>query len=121
LKIGLAIWPSAFAATLICYSVSVVSIATDARLRRGIVRPVLNRSGIFWFVLVGFSNGAGVLLLYAALSLEAVTIVAPTVATYPLFVLVFGALLLPDQRITMRSPLGTLLTVAGIITLLLTR
>lgn len=121
LKIGFAIWPSPFAASLICYSVSVVSIAVDARFRRRIIRPALNRSGIFWFAMVGFSNGAAVLLLYAALSLGAVTIVAPAVATYPVFVLLLGALLLPDQRITAHSALGTMLTVVGIITLLLTR
>jgi len=71
--------------------------------------------------MVGFLNGAAVFLLYAALNLEAVTIVAPTVTTYPLFVLLFGAALLPDQRITARSASGPLLTVAGIITLPLTR
>ena len=71
--------------------------------------------------MVGVCNGAAVLSLYAALSLEAVTIVAPTVATYPLFALLFGALLLPDQRVTPRSAVGTLLTVTGVITLLLSR
>ena len=120
-KLGLTIWPSPFAASLIGYSVSVLSVATDARLRRGITRPALNTKGVLWFALVGVCNGAAVLSLYAALSLEAVTIVAPTVATYPLFALLFGALLLPDQRVTPRSAVGTLLTVTGVITLLLSR
>jgi drug/metabolite transporter (DMT)-like permease len=120
-KFGLAMWPSAFAASLIGYSISMVSIAADARLRRGITKPALNLKGVLWFALVGICNGAAVLLLYSALSLDAVTIVAPTVATYPLFVLVFGAMVLRGQRITARSAMGTMLTVAGVITLLLTQ
>lgn len=120
-KFGLAIWPSPFAASLIGYSVSVVSIAVDARFRRRITRPELNARGAIWFVVVGACNGAAVFSLYAALSLEAVTIVAPTVATYPIFTLLFGALLLPGQRLTVRTTAGTLLTVTGVIILLLSR
>ena len=121
IKLGLAIWPSPFAASLIGYSVSVASVAADARLRRNIIRPALNTRGVAWFVLVGFCNGGGVFALYAALERGAVTVVAPTAATYPLFALLFGALLLPDQRIRLQSAIGTLLTVAGVIALLLSR
>jgi drug/metabolite transporter (DMT)-like permease len=96
-KVGLAIWPSPFAASLIGYSVSVASVAADARLRRGVTWPRLNRKGVSWFALVGLCNGAAVLSMYAALNRDAVTLVAPTVATYPVFALLFGALLLPGS------------------------
>lgn len=121
MKLGLAIWPSPFAAGLIGYSVSVASVATYALLRRGAVRPSFNAKGMLWFALVGICNGAAVLALYAALNLGAVTIVAPTVATYPAFSLLFGAMMLPDQRMTARLAAGTLLTVTGVAGLLLTR
>jgi drug/metabolite transporter (DMT)-like permease len=111
-KLGLALWPSAFAASLIGYSVSVVSIALDARLRRG-RRHGFTHEGVLWFALVGVCNGAAVLSMYAALARGAVTVVAPVVATYPLFSLLLGGLLLPDQRVTPRSAAGTALMVAG--------
>lgn len=120
-KLGLALWPSAFAASLIVYSVSVISVTAGARLRRDGVRVGFNVKGALWFALVGICNGASVLSMYTALNLDAVTIVAPTVATYPLFSLLFGALMLPDQRVTAKSALGTVLIVAGIASLLLGR
>jgi drug/metabolite transporter (DMT)-like permease len=121
IKVGLAAWPSAFAASLIGYSISVVALFADARFRRGVGNPHFDVNGAIWFALVGLCNGAAVFLTYAALARDAVTLVAPTVATYPLFALVFGAALLPQQRITPRLIIGTMLTVAGIIGLLLGR
>jgi drug/metabolite transporter (DMT)-like permease len=120
-KIGLTLWPSAFGAALIGYSVSALALAVDARLRRGVVRPAFNRHGALWFALVGICNGAAVLAMYAALAFGAVTLVAPTIATYPLFSLIFGALLLRDERVTARAATGTLLVVAGIGALILAR
>jgi drug/metabolite transporter (DMT)-like permease len=121
IKLGLAIWPSPFAASLIGYTVSVASVAAGTRLRQGQMRPRLNIKGALWFLLVGLSNGAAVLSMYAALNLGAVTLVAPSVATYPLFSLLFGALLLPGERITPRIVTGVALTVAGVAGLLLAR
>jgi hypothetical protein len=45
-------------------------------------------------------------------------IVAPIVASYPLFVLLFGAVMLRDQPITARSAIGVFI-IGGIIALLL--
>src|SRR5205823_6276360 len=103
------------------YSVSVASIAADARLRRGFDRLGFNIKGALWFALVGVCNGAAMLSMYAALNLDAVTVVAPTVATYPLFSLLFGALMLSDQRVTPKSAAGTALIVAGVAGLLIGR
>lgn len=121
IKAGLALWPSAFAASLVGYSASVVSVAADARLRRGSARTKFNTKGALWFALVGACNGAAVLSMYAALARGAVTLVAPVVAAYPLFALAFGGLMLREQRITPRSATGTALMVAGIAALLVGR
>src|SRR5262249_53562833 len=71
-KVGLAIWPSPFAAVLTSYIVSSI-----APLR-----------GHLWFVLIGLANGLAVLLLYAALANGPVALVAPLVATYPLVTII---------------------------------
>jgi uncharacterized membrane protein len=119
IKMGLQIWPSAFAASLIGYSVSVASAAVGGIVWRSRTCPSFTLRGILWFALVGVCNAAAVLSMYTALNIGTVTTVAPTVATYPLFSLLLSALMLPDQRMTARSAIGTVLTVAGVAGLLL--
>jgi drug/metabolite transporter (DMT)-like permease len=117
IKAGLAIWPSPFAAGVIGYTVSTASIATLTQLDG---QPHwINAKGIFWFALVGVCNGVAVLTMYAALNAGPVIQVAPTVATYPVFALIFGIVLLPAERLTVRIAAGVLLTVAGVAALLL--
>lgn len=120
-KMGLAIWPSAFVAGLIGYSMSIASVAVNARLWRVVRQPRFNTKGVGWFILVGLCNGASVLSMYAALNLDDVTFVAPIIATYPISALLFAALILPDQRITLKSAAGTILTVSGVVGLVLYR
>jgi drug/metabolite transporter (DMT)-like permease len=117
-KLGLALWPSPFTASLIGYTVSAASIAAAARVRLGSSGLGLNTRGTLWFAIVGLCNGAAVLSMYAALNLGSVTTVAPIVATYPLFSLLFGASLLPQERATPRMVIGVALTISGIAALL---
>jgi uncharacterized membrane protein len=98
----------------------VLSVVADARLRRRHTPVEFNVKGALWFALVGVCNGAAVLSMYGALALGAVTLVAPTVATYPLFTLLLGRLWLAD-RLTLRAAAGTALSVIGIGGLLLGR
>jgi drug/metabolite transporter (DMT)-like permease len=121
IKLGLTLWPSPFAASLIGYTVSAAAVTAGARWKLGTLRPGWNRPGVLWFALVGLCNGAAVLAMYAALNRGPVTLVAPTVATYPLFALLFGALLLRGESVTARSAAGVGLTVAGVAALLLAR
>lgn len=116
-KAGLALWPDPFVAVLVGYT---VSCATMLFVNRFIVsgtnaRP--SRSGILWFVAVGFSNGAGVLAMYAALARGQVSVVSPLVATYPLFTLGLSALFLREERFGARVLLGVALTVVGAVIL----
>jgi drug/metabolite transporter (DMT)-like permease len=117
-KLGLALWPSPFAAGLIGYTVSAASIAAAARIRLASRGLALNTKGTLWFAAVGLCNGAAVLSMYAALKLGSVTTVAPVVATYPLFSLLFGAFWLPQERPTPRMVIGVALTIAGVAALL---
>ncbi len=117
-KIGLAWWPNPFAASLIGYTVSATVIVAGLALRHGGKLPPVDRRGAAWFVIVGLGNGAAVFALYAALSLGRVTVVAPIVATYPVYTLLLGALLLHGERITLPRLAGVAATVAGVVLLL---
>ena len=120
-KLGLASWPSAFAAVLIGYSVSSLVLALSFLQRRASLPPRPGVAGVAWFAAVGIANATAVLLLYAALAQGSVTLVSPLVATYPLATLALTALLLRPARIDARLALGVLLTVAGVMVLIASR
>lgn len=112
-KAGLLLWPNPFAAGLVGYLMSSLTVASVDRLRaapRGRRTP----AGIALFMLAGSLNGGAVLLMYIALSRAPVWKVAPIVASYPLVTAVMGALLLPDEKLTPRVAAGAALTVAAI-------
>ena len=117
-KIGLAIWPSSFAAVLLGFTASTVVVAIAAATRHRGLPAGLSRWGILWFCCVGLSNGIAVLALYAALARGSVVLVAPLAATYPLVTLALGALLLRSERMTGALVAGILITVAGVAMLL---
>ena len=88
-KAGLLIWPNAFAAGLIGYLVS-CSVVLAANRLRGAARPKLSQRDIAWFAGTGVLNGGAVLLMYFALSMAPVWVVAPIIASYPLLTAIIG-------------------------------
>jgi drug/metabolite transporter (DMT)-like permease len=113
-KVGLASWPSPFAALLFGFTASTVVVAGAALARnRGLPRG-FSRPGILWFCCVGLCNGLAVLTLYAALARGSVVLVAPLAATYPLVTLALTALLLRSERITAGLVAGIAVTVVGV-------
>lgn len=119
-KAGLALWPSPLAASLIGYTVSSAAVIGTSALDRG-KRPPLTRHGLAWFVLTGALNGGAVLLMYGALSLAPVSLVAPVVATYPLVTVLLSALLLREEALTARMVTGAATMVLGVVVLTLSR
>ena len=113
-KAGLLLWPNPFAAGLIGYSVSCVTVLAADRLERAARRKRTQR-GIAWFALTGVLNGSAVLLMYAALSVAPVSLVAPVVATYPLVTALASALLLRDEPLTRGIVAGATLTVLAVV------
>jgi drug/metabolite transporter (DMT)-like permease len=109
-KAGLTLWPSPFAASLIGYSVSSVTVTLAARGRQ----RWRERSALLWFMATGLLNGLAVLLMYAALSAAAVSLVAPVVAGYPLVTVMLGAAVLREEALSVRTVAGALLIVGGI-------
>jgi uncharacterized membrane protein len=119
LKAGLVLWPNPFAALLIGYTMSAATVTTGGHLRAGKAGLGLRRRGVLWFAFVGLLNGTATLVMYAALNRGPVVLVSPIAASFPLFTLVFSALLLRHERLTGRVAAGVILTVSGVILLLL--
>lgn len=116
-KTGLLLWPNPYAATLIGYTVSATMIWSIAVFSRRAETRVYTQRGVLWFALTGLLNGAAVLALYTALGSGTVNLVSPIVATYPVFTLVLNALVLRQERVSVRLIAGVILTVAGVIVL----
>jgi drug/metabolite transporter (DMT)-like permease len=119
-KLGLAFWPSPFAAALIGYLMSSLVVTVVAAARRRPLPDGDRRAGRLWFGCVGACNGLGVLALYAALARGPVLLVSPLVATYPLVTLAFAAVLLRSARVTVAHVAGVTATVAGVVLLIAT-
>jgi drug/metabolite transporter (DMT)-like permease len=113
-KAGLALWPNPFAASLIGYSVSSATILGANRFCRP-RKAQAAKHGIFWFALTGVLNGAAVLLMYAALSLAPVSLVAPVVATYPLVTALVSTIVLREEPLTLPMMAGATITVLAIV------
>ncbi|MBM3648492.1 MAG: DMT family transporter [Alphaproteobacteria bacterium] len=118
IKTGLALWPEPLAAAAIGYSLSTVVILALVGRRARAAGPA-HRTGFLWFVGVGLSNGTATFLLYAALGLGSITLVAPLVAVFPLIAVVMSYLFLRDEKLQALGLVGVLVSVAGVILLLL--
>lgn len=119
-KLGLALWPNPFAATLIVYLMSsfvVIGVATLGKNAPPKSDQRDHRAGRLWFGCVGACNGLGVLAYYAALARGPVLLVSPLAATYPLVTLAFSAILLRSTRITITLIIGVVTSVAGVMLL----
>jgi drug/metabolite transporter (DMT)-like permease len=113
-KAGLLLWPNPFAACVIGYAVSSATVISADRLRDGRRRRPTWRS-VFWFAATGALNGSAMLLMYAALSMAAVSTVAPIVAAYPLVTALASALVLRGEMLTSRILAGAAITVGAIV------
>lgn len=114
IKMGLVIWPDAFAASLLGLTVSTLLVIGASLIRHRGIRSGFTPRGVFWFACVGTSNTLAVLTLYAALASGSVVLVAPLAATYPLVTLALSALLLRSERISTVLVIGIAVTVIGV-------
>ena len=119
-KAALVLWPQPVAATLIGYLVSSVLVVGLSRLG-GPERQRPSRAGVAWFAATGMLNGCALFLLYAALTMAPVALVAPVVATYPLVTTLVSAAVLRDETLTLRMVVGAGVTVAAIAYLVASR
>jgi drug/metabolite transporter (DMT)-like permease len=117
IKTGLALWPDPMAAATIGYIVSTAMIILLVG-RRAVRAGPADRRGVLWFVGVGLCNGGATFLLYAALGLGSITVVAPLVALFPLIAVVLSLVFLREERLHALGLLGIAVSVAGVILLL---
>ena len=117
-KLGLAFWPSPFAAALIGYTVSGLGIWGITLARAGSGAPErFTRAAVPWFMAAGVLNGCALLFLYHALHVGRVSVVAPLVALYPLFTMLFSAVFLKSEVLSRRLVLGAVIAVTGAVVL----
>jgi drug/metabolite transporter (DMT)-like permease len=70
---------------------------------------------IHWFVSSGLFTGGSFLFMFLALSMERVSIIAPLINSYAVFVLVLTPIVARQiERVTLRKVAGAVLVVAGI-------
>jgi len=119
-KAGLLLWPSPFSAGLIGYSISSATVIIANRFGR-LARPRATKHSVFWFAMTGVLNGGAVLLMYVALNLASVSVVAPVVASYPLVTALLSAAVLREERFTLRLMVGSAVIVAAIVYLVASR
>jgi drug/metabolite transporter (DMT)-like permease len=115
-KVGLTLWPSPYAATLICYAVSAAAIWSVPRQSAQRTAGRWRRA-FPWFAAAGLLNGSGLLFLNHALQTGRVSVVAPLAALYPLFTMLFSAVFVRSEALTRRVIGGALLAVAGVVLL----
>lgn len=119
-KAGLLLWSNAFAAGLVGYLVSCTVVILANRMR-GQERPKPTRHDIAWFAGTGVLNGGGVLLMYFALSMAPVWVVAPIIASYPLLTAIISTAVLHDDKLTLHAAAGGGLTIAAIVYLIVSQ
>ncbi len=112
-KFGFTDWNNPFAAVLIGYTVSAVLVSAIGVVRGKRALDVPRRV-VPWFIGVGVCNGSAMLAMYHGLSVGSVAVVSTVAATFPLFAIVFGLVLLRSERITPRIAIGVALSVAGV-------
>jgi drug/metabolite transporter (DMT)-like permease len=119
IKVGLEIWPNPIGAGLTGYIFSTITVLTVERIRNGRYIVQGPNRGRLWFAANGLCNGIGTLCLYAAVGAGPITLVAPIIAAYPLMTVGLSAIVLTHVRITARLAIGTVLTVAGVVLILI--
>jgi drug/metabolite transporter (DMT)-like permease len=112
-KAGLLLWANPFAASLIGYAVSSATVLGTDRLRHQL-KPNITRIAVIWFAATGMLNGSAVLLMYAALNIAPVWMVAPVVASYPLITAIISAAVLRDEKLSLHTAAGATITVVAV-------
>ena len=73
------------------------------------------KQGIHWFVGSGLFTGGSFLFMFLALNMERVSIIAPLINSYAVFVLALAPLMARQiEKVTLRKAAGAVLVVAGI-------
>ncbi|MDP6392813.1 MAG: DMT family transporter [Arenicellales bacterium] len=113
-KIGLDLLPNAMMAGFLSYTVGGLGVLLIYRIRHGRLPLHVPRAGVSAFALSGVCIAVAITCMYAALLRDAVTLVSPVIATYPVFTLL-AALALREERITLQVGAGVAVVVGGVV------
>ena len=113
-KVGIDLLPNPFMAGFTSFAVSFVLLTLVYRWRRRRWPTRIPRPGLFYFCIHGLCVALGIGLLYAALSVGTVIVVAPIIATFPLFTLILSVAL-RDERLGAKVVAGVVLVVTGVV------
>lgn len=93
-------------------------MAAYLRWRRALpTLSIVSSPEMRWFALAGLCNTLFILAYYVALAIAPVSIVVPLVVMNPLFVVVLGAMFMPDylERVTPRLVAAAIVVVVGVV------
>ncbi len=97
----------------VAFGILGMGIVAARHLPRDIKGP---RRSLVFISLSGFAGSVGLLFLYLALSVAPISLVSPVAAVVPLFSLVMSYIFLRSiERVTLRTVLGALAVVAGVV------
>ena len=114
LKLGFQWWPNPRVATLLCYAASATVTITVGLLRTRGTAARFTPKGVAWFMVIGLCNGIATWSGIEAVARGPVSLVAPVMATYPLFTLAIGRAMSGEAALSWQQSIGVALTVAGI-------
>ena len=112
-KFGLDLLPSVQMASFVNFGVSSLGAIAIYRYRHGRLPLAVPRAGLVPFLITGTLVAAAIVCMYSALRRGDVVVVSPLVNTYPLFALA-SAVVLREERASLRLVAGVLLVVAGV-------
>lgn len=119
LKIGFGWWNNPRVATLLCYMSSATVVILVGLLRKKASAASFTPKGVAWFMAVGVGNGLATWLGIEAVARGPVSLVAPVVASYPLFTLAVGSVVLRRVKVSRTQAIGVALAALGVMTLVL--
>lgn len=116
-KVGLLMWASPLAASLMGYISSALVLIGLHRWRlRKLAQPAphTRRSRLF-FISTGLLNGVGLLTMYAALQHLSVSTVAPVVAAYPVVTVMLSAFVVRSEKLGWGELCGMAITLGSVV------
>lgn len=119
LKIGFGWWHNPRVATLLCYASSATMVIVVGLLRKRSSAAQFTPKGVAWFMLVGVGNGLATWFGIEAVARGPVSLVTPVVASYPLFTLAIGAVVLRRVKVSREQALGVALAAIGVMVLVI--
>ncbi len=119
LKIGFGWWQNPRVATLLCYASSATVVIVVGLVRKRSSAAQFTQKGVAWFMLVGVGNGLATWCGIEAVARGPVSLVTPVVASYPLFTLAIGSVVLRRVKVSRDQAIGVALAATGVMVLVI--